>query len=54
MKTLNLHFEEWSMDNNMVGKIWVGMCTIEIHLFQFKIQSYFEWRYRTHTEEKPF
>ena len=24
-------FEEWSMDNNMVSKIWVGISTTDIH-----------------------
>ena len=25
MQTFNLHLEEWSMNNNMVSKIWNGM-----------------------------
>ena len=36
--------EEWSMDNNMVSKIGVGMTTINIHLLQFKILSHLQKR----------
>ena len=34
--------EEWSMDDNMVSKIWVGMFTNNIHLLTFKIQSHMQ------------
>ena len=40
----NLHLKEWSMDNNMVSKIWVEMWTDNIHLCQFKIQSHLQKR----------
>ena len=30
----------WSIDTNMVSKIWVGMSTTNIHLLQSKIQSH--------------
>ena len=59
MQTFNIRLEEWSMDNNMVSEIWVGMSTTYIHLLWFKIQSYlqnadFECRYiRIYTDEKP-
>ena len=54
METFSFQLEEWSMDNNMVSKIWVGMSTINIHLLQFKIQSHLQkCRYiRNHSEEK--
>ena len=32
---VNFQHLEWSMDNNMVNKIWVEMFTT-IHLLQFK------------------
>ena len=41
MQTFNLNhvrLEEWSMDNNMVSKIWVGISNA--HLLQFKVQSH--------------
>ena len=31
-------FKEWSVDNNMVSKIWVGMATSNIHLLQSKFK----------------
>ena len=34
--------EEWSMDNDLVTKIWVGLSTTNIHLPQFKIQSHLQ------------
>ena len=54
-----IHLEEWSMDNNMVSKIWVNFNVYytNIHLPQFKIQSHLQKRgilIRTHTKEKPF
>ena len=53
----NSHLEEWSMDNNMVSKIWVGMSTTNIHLqvvLQFKIQSHLQnaSTFRSYSEEK--
>ena len=38
MYAFNLHLKEWSMDNNMVSKIWIGMSTTNFDLLQFKIQ----------------
>ena len=35
-------WEEWSTDKNMVGKIWVGMTSNNIHLLQFKIWSHLQ------------
>ena len=37
MQTSNKHLEEWSMDNNMVSKIWVWMSTTSIYLLQLEI-----------------
>ena len=36
-KLLNNYWalEEWSMDNNMVSKIWFGMSTTNINVLQF-------------------
>ena len=50
-----LLLKEWSMDNSMVSKIWVGMSATNIHLFLFQIQSHSQKRgdIRTHSEEKP-
>ena len=42
--TFNSHLEQWSMDSNMVGKIWAGMSPNSIHLLQFKIQGHFQKR----------
>ena len=60
MWTFNLNLEGWSIDDNMVSKIWVGMSSTNTHLLLNKIQSHlknadFECRYkfRTHTEEQP-
>ena len=39
-----VHFQEWSMDKNMVKKIWVGMSTTDIYLFQFKMQCHLQKR----------
>ena len=41
---VNFQFAEWSMDSNMVSKIWGGMATANIHLLQFKIQSHLQKR----------
>ena len=41
---LNLRLEEWSVDNNMVRKIWFGMSITNIHLLQFKIKGHLQKR----------
>ena len=41
MWTFNLYIEEWSLNNNLVSKIW-AMSTTSIHLLQFKIQIHLQ------------
>ena len=59
---VQFHLEEWSVDNSMLSKIWVEMCSsINLGLLQFKMQGRFQKRglwmpdcqcIRTHLEEK--